>query len=614
MVVGLFCLSIIMVEAAPHHGSQAVDCDSGHPADVIFLLDASNSIWRPDFVRQIGFIRELTRMFRIGPSHTQIAVVTYAEYPQFQFHLNYYSTKSDILAAIDSIRQMGGYHTSTPAALKAMRERGFNHVSGARTNVTRVGIVITDGNSDEREKTASEAEKVRDAGIHLFAVGVGESLDISELEAIASPPSKYYTFAVDSYAGLDNIKELLAIKACTVTDPPTTPSTTTVATTTSTTDSTTLTTTTEAAIVPSTENPLFRRTPELEGPRSTSVLELLTVSERDETVDEFQRKLRPKPETGFKENEFWEYEDDLKQWRPKKGREWSDARQDGSWVIDKDGQTIWVSNPGATDVNGTLIPNPGSGSDYEVDPVDPGDSGHNGGSSKGGPPNKRKPSVSGSKRNGTGTGTGKDVRNPGHHAVNKHPKAKRTNGDCRPKTPLDVVFIIDPKTRDKRHRRHLLETVRNAVEHIDMDNGQMRVQFVQSCAKTDRIRNRSTNKLSLLEALNDAPAPSQGSTADLFHSMTSKLTTNGKPGRKRVGVYLTNGPSGDFEETLEAVQQAKNEHDVEMFTIGLGKDLNPVELRAISSCDVSKHMFTARNNSKSKELARQLTKSLCSVR
>lgn len=147
-----------------------------------------------------------------------------------------------------------------------------------------------------------------------------------------------------------------------------------------------------------------------------------------------------------------------------------------------------------------------------------------------------------------------------------------------------------------------------------MDNGQMRVQFVQSCAKTDRIRNRSTNKLSLLEALNDAPAPSQGSTADLFHSMTSKLTTNGKPGRKRVGVYLTNGPSGDFEETLEAVQQAKNEHDVEMFTIGLGKDLNPVELRAISSCDVSKHMFTARNNSKSKELARQLTKSLCSVR
>lgn len=142
----------------------------------------------------------------------------------------------------------------------------------------------------------------------------------------------------------------------------------------------------------------------------------------------------------------------------------------------------------------------------------------------------------------------------------------------------------------------------------------MRVQFVQSCAKAERLRNRSNNKASLLNAIDDVVTPPQRSTADLFHAMTTKLTTNGRPGRKRIGVYLTNGPSGDLEETLEAVQEAKNVHDVEMFTVGLGKDLNPVELRAISSCEVSKHMFTAKSNSKTKELAKQLTKSLCSVR
>lgn len=155
-------------------------------------------------------------MFRIGPNNTQVAVITYAAFPQFQFHLNDYSAKADILAAMDAVRQMGGYHTSTPDALRAMRERGFRTDSGGgRANVTRVGIVITDGRSDDPVKTEAEARRARHAGIHLFAVGVGLDLDLQELEKIASFPSRYYTFMVESYSGLENIKDLLAIKACT---------------------------------------------------------------------------------------------------------------------------------------------------------------------------------------------------------------------------------------------------------------------------------------------------------------------------------------------------------------------------------------------------------------
>ena len=79
----------------------------------------------------------------------------------------------------------------------------------------QVGIVITDGRSTNASHTALEADKTRSKGIHLFAVGVGNRIDIRELYAIASRPRQDYAFRVRSFAALDSIKELLAIQTCT---------------------------------------------------------------------------------------------------------------------------------------------------------------------------------------------------------------------------------------------------------------------------------------------------------------------------------------------------------------------------------------------------------------
>ena len=51
-------------------------------------------------------------------------------------------------------------------------------------------------------------------GVHVFAVGVGQDIDMGELHAIASKPADEYVNTVDNYDALNSIKELLAIKAC----------------------------------------------------------------------------------------------------------------------------------------------------------------------------------------------------------------------------------------------------------------------------------------------------------------------------------------------------------------------------------------------------------------
>lgn len=47
------------------------------PADVVFVLDASNSIWGPDFKRQLAFVNNVISMFEIADNVTRIGVSTF---------------------------------------------------------------------------------------------------------------------------------------------------------------------------------------------------------------------------------------------------------------------------------------------------------------------------------------------------------------------------------------------------------------------------------------------------------------------------------------------------------------------------------------------------------
>jgi len=62
--------------------------------------------------------------------------------------------------------------------------------------------------------TAKEATKARAEGLHLFAVGIGDQVDVNELTDIASEPAEYYRFMVEGFAALKKIKSLLALKTC----------------------------------------------------------------------------------------------------------------------------------------------------------------------------------------------------------------------------------------------------------------------------------------------------------------------------------------------------------------------------------------------------------------
>ena len=53
--------------------SSAATADCSKPADILFLLDDSRSIWGPDFQKMLTFCTAIVAEMSIGPDHTRVA-------------------------------------------------------------------------------------------------------------------------------------------------------------------------------------------------------------------------------------------------------------------------------------------------------------------------------------------------------------------------------------------------------------------------------------------------------------------------------------------------------------------------------------------------------------
>jgi hypothetical protein len=135
-----------------------------------------------------GFIKDFLSEAKIDSGHVGIGILIYSTEDYIQFNMNTYSKKQDVMDAIDRIPYRYG-STNTADALKTMRTVMFTEANGDRPDVEHVCIVITDGLSNINASSSyPEAEKAHEAGIHIYAIGIGLT-DSYEIDAIATPPA-----------------------------------------------------------------------------------------------------------------------------------------------------------------------------------------------------------------------------------------------------------------------------------------------------------------------------------------------------------------------------------------------------------------------------------------
>ncbi|XP_026109723.1 collagen alpha-3(VI) chain-like, partial [Carassius auratus] len=137
-------------------------------ADVVFLLDGSESVHAEDFENMKEIMKLVIDKFAIGLDKERVAVVQYGTNTKEEFSLNTFKDKDKLSEEIMNIKKMNG-ETKTGNALTEVL-KSFSISKGGRCSALKLLIVLTDGES--RDDVAEPAKVLRDNFININAIGM----------------------------------------------------------------------------------------------------------------------------------------------------------------------------------------------------------------------------------------------------------------------------------------------------------------------------------------------------------------------------------------------------------------------------------------------------------
>ncbi|NWH86357.1 MATN1 protein, partial [Aegithalos caudatus] len=198
-------------------GKTCTACSGGlgSALDLVFLIDGSKSVRPENFELVKKFINQIVDSLEVSDRQAQVGLVQYSSSVRQEFPLGHFRNKKDIKAAVKKMSYMEK-GTMTGQALKYLVDSSFSVINGARPGVPKVGIVFTDGRSQDYISDA--AKKAKDSGFRMFAVGVGNAVE-DELREIASEPVAEHYFYTADFRTISRIGKKLQMKICVEEDP-----------------------------------------------------------------------------------------------------------------------------------------------------------------------------------------------------------------------------------------------------------------------------------------------------------------------------------------------------------------------------------------------------------
>uniref|UniRef100_A0A4W5N9J8 Collagen alpha-1(XXVIII) chain n=1 Tax=Hucho hucho TaxID=62062 RepID=A0A4W5N9J8_9TELE len=188
------------------------------PMELVFVIDSSESVGPENFEIIKDFVAALVDRVTVGRNATRIGLVLYSLEVKLEFNLARYMTNQDVKQAIRNIPYIGeGTHTGT-AIRKATQDAFYS----SRKGVSKVAIVITDGQTDKREpvKLDIAVREAHAANIEMYALGIVNMSDptqaefLRELNLIASDPDSEHMYLIDDFNTLPALESKLVSKFC----------------------------------------------------------------------------------------------------------------------------------------------------------------------------------------------------------------------------------------------------------------------------------------------------------------------------------------------------------------------------------------------------------------
>merc|ERR1711871_1171849 len=185
------------------------------PIDIAFVLDSSGSIRSSRFVTMKQEVAKIVQGLDVSATMVQVAAHAYSSSgdhlkDESGFNLNEHYGAQTVENAIDEL-PFHGRNTWTGTAIEHTTTQVLVASAGKRANVPTAIIIVTDGKptGEASGKAAQAAKAARDAGIKVFAIGVGGTYNVQNLEEMASQPHSEHVYKLDNFDVADFKKKLL---------------------------------------------------------------------------------------------------------------------------------------------------------------------------------------------------------------------------------------------------------------------------------------------------------------------------------------------------------------------------------------------------------------------
>ncbi|GFS08872.1 collagen alpha-1(XIV) chain [Elysia marginata] len=167
------------------------NCHRSNQLDLVYVVDTdsssmSNAHWTLVKSHIKNKLVSLHSQSGLGLQGDRVALVTYSASATLGVRLSLTNDLSSSLSLIDLSQQAPGSSTNTSAGLAAVR---LQVLPDARPGAHTVVVLITDGPAYDRLGAITEAVLLKNLGVTIHTIGVGQTVPQAELEQMASTPA-----------------------------------------------------------------------------------------------------------------------------------------------------------------------------------------------------------------------------------------------------------------------------------------------------------------------------------------------------------------------------------------------------------------------------------------
>ena len=155
-------------------------------------MDGSESLSRKGFDKIKDFVKVMLDNYTVSESETHVGIIEFSDKANVILQLNKLFEPTSIKHQVQRIIPSGGKETVTDEALRKSADEVFDVKSGGRPGASKVLIIVTDGKSTGKEPPKRAVKPVKEKGVRVYVVNIGEDTDKDELKDIVPTEKNIY--------------------------------------------------------------------------------------------------------------------------------------------------------------------------------------------------------------------------------------------------------------------------------------------------------------------------------------------------------------------------------------------------------------------------------------